>query len=195
MGFGGRLVRMALRGQTVTQLRALLPPLVAATRVLLERWSFLGHWVVTIGPGTAASSRFFDKLVHFDLLLGGLLARVVVLEVNLAPFVGRSAIAHRSVNQIQAIQPLSRLLSSNSCRIVYSLPRHVHLIHLEEVLRGGYVRQRAILLLRASVEEQATVLLDQKFFGLSLKLDCSAPLNDVSDLLMLLNWATLEALA
>ena len=90
---------MALRGQTVSQLRALLPLLVAATRVLLERLSLLENWVVSIGPGTAASTRFLDKLVHFDLLLGGLLARVVVLEMNLAPFVGRSAIAHRSVNQ------------------------------------------------------------------------------------------------
>ena len=186
LGFGGWLIRVALRGQTVSQLRALLPLLVAATRVLLERLTLLEHWVVSIGPGTATSTRFLDKLVHFDLLLGGLLARVVVLEVNLAPFVGRSAIAHRSVNERQAIQLLSGLLSSNLCRIVYSLPRHVHLIQLEELLRGGYVRQRAILLLCASVEEQATVLLDQKFFGLSLLLDCLASLNDISDLLMLL---------
>ena len=104
MGFGGRLIRMALRGKAVTQLRARLPLLIAATRILVERLSLLEHWVVVCGPGTAASTRFLDKLVHFDLLLGGLLAGVVVLEMNLAPFIGRPATAHCSVNQGQAVQ-------------------------------------------------------------------------------------------
>ena len=73
----------------------------------MERLSLLEHWVVVLGPGAAAPTRFFDKLVHFNLLLGGLLASEVVFEMDLAPFVGRPATAHGSVNQRQVIQLLA----------------------------------------------------------------------------------------